>query len=120
VLQIIDPFEISCLRASFSWLEKPKNHMGQDLNWILCSVWKKWIGGTPLEHPSYSPDLTPCDFVAFQTTKSDIRFDGAQRLEISKWWMVCSMFSRSRWSVVRSASLAKGGTLKKRPSPHLH
>jgi hypothetical protein len=28
-------------------------------------------------------------------------------------------FSRSGWSVVRSASLAKGGTSKKRPSPHL-
>jgi hypothetical protein len=25
--------------------------MGRDLNWILCSAWKKWIGGTPLEHP---------------------------------------------------------------------
>jgi len=33
---------------------------------------------------------------------------------------VCSTFSRSGWSVVRSASLAKGGTSKKRPSPHLH
>jgi hypothetical protein len=32
VLQTIDHFEISCLRAPFSWLEKPKNHMGQDLN----------------------------------------------------------------------------------------
>jgi hypothetical protein len=30
------------------------------------------------------------------------------------------MFSRSGWSVVRSASLAKEGTSKKRPSPHLH
>jgi len=29
-------------------------------------------------------------------------------------------FSRSGWSVVRSASLAKAGTSKKRPSPHLH
>jgi hypothetical protein len=29
-------------------------------------------------------------------------------------------FSRSGWSVARSASLAKGGTTKKRPSPHLH
>jgi hypothetical protein len=29
-------------------------------------------------------------------------------------------FSRSGWSVVRSASLAKGGTSIKRPSPHLH
>jgi hypothetical protein len=29
-------------------------------------------------------------------------------------------FYRSGWSVVRSASLAKGATSKKRPSPHLH
>jgi hypothetical protein len=29
-------------------------------------------------------------------------------------------FSRSGWSVVRSGSLAKGGTSKKRPSPHLN
>jgi hypothetical protein len=29
-------------------------------------------------------------------------------------------FSRSGWSVVRSASLAKGGTSRKRPSTHLH
>jgi hypothetical protein len=28
--------------------------------------------------------------------------------------------SRNGWSVVRSATLAKGGTSKKRPSPHLH
>jgi hypothetical protein len=33
---------------------------------------------------------------------------------------VCSTFSRSGCSVVRSVSLAKGGTSKKRPSPHLH
>jgi hypothetical protein len=29
-------------------------------------------------------------------------------------------FSRSGWIVVRSASLAKGGTSEKRPSPHLY
>jgi hypothetical protein len=40
--------------------------------------------------------------------------------EISKWSTVCSMLSRSGWSVVRSASLAKGGTSKTRLSPHLH
>jgi hypothetical protein len=45
---------------------------------------------------------------------------GALRQEISKWSTVCSTFSRSGWSVVRSASLAKVGTSKKRPSPHLH
>jgi hypothetical protein len=32
----------------------------------------------------------------------------------------CSTFSRSGWSVVRSASLNKRGTSKKRPLPHLH
>jgi hypothetical protein len=45
---------------------------------------------------------------------------GAPRQEILKWSTVCSTFSRSGWSVVRSASLAKGGTSKKRPSPCLH
>jgi hypothetical protein len=45
---------------------------------------------------------------------------GAPKQEISKWWTVCSTFSRSEWSVVRSASLAKGGSSKKWPSPHLH
>jgi len=34
--------------------------------------------------------------------------------------MSCSTFSRSGWSIVRSASLAKGGTSKKRLSPHIH
>jgi hypothetical protein len=45
---------------------------------------------------------------------------GALRQETSKWSMVCSMFSRSGWSVVRSALLAKGGSSKKRASQHLH
>jgi hypothetical protein len=45
---------------------------------------------------------------------------GAPRQEISKWSTVCSTFSRSGWSVVRNASLAKEGTSKKRPSSHLH
>jgi hypothetical protein len=45
---------------------------------------------------------------------------GAQGQEISKRSMICSTFSRSGWSVVRSASLAKGGTSTKGPSPHLH
>jgi hypothetical protein len=32
VLQTVDHFEISCLGAPFSWLEKPRNLMGRDLN----------------------------------------------------------------------------------------
>jgi hypothetical protein len=46
--------------------------------------------------------------------------NGSPRQEISKWSTVCSTFSRSGWSVVRNISLTKGGTSKKRPSPHLH
>jgi hypothetical protein len=45
---------------------------------------------------------------------------GAPKQEISKRTTVCSTFSRSGWSVVRSASLDKEGTSKKRPSPHLY
>jgi hypothetical protein len=32
VLHIVDHFEISCLGAPFSWLEKPRNLMGRDLD----------------------------------------------------------------------------------------
>jgi hypothetical protein len=35
--------------------------------------WKKWIGETPLKHPPYSPDLTPCDFWALPTMKRELR-----------------------------------------------
>jgi hypothetical protein len=73
VLQTVYHFEISCLGAPFSSLEKPRNRMRRDLNWILCSAWKKWIGGTPLEHPPQSPDLVPCNFWAFPTMKRELR-----------------------------------------------
>jgi hypothetical protein len=32
MLQTVDHFEISFLGAPFSWLEKPRNCMGQDLD----------------------------------------------------------------------------------------
>jgi hypothetical protein len=34
---------------------------------------EKLDAGTPLEHPPYSPDLTPCDFWAFPTMKKELR-----------------------------------------------
>jgi hypothetical protein len=34
---------------------------------------KKWISGTPLEHPPYSPDLVPYNFWAFPTMKRELR-----------------------------------------------
>jgi hypothetical protein len=43
------------------------------------------------------------------------------RLKISWTHLITPFtFSRSGWSFVRSASLAKGSTSKKRPSPRLH
>jgi hypothetical protein len=39
---------------------------------------------------------------------------GVPRQEISKWSAVCSTFSRSDWNVVRSVSLDKGDTSKKK------
>jgi hypothetical protein len=113
VLQTVDHFEISCIGAPFSWSEKNRNRMGRDLNWILCSAWKKWICGTSLEHPSYSSRRLL--FLGFSNHEK-----GVPRLEIWKWSTVCSTFSISGWSVVISASLARGDTSKKRPSPHLH
>jgi hypothetical protein len=32
VLQTVDHLEVSCLGAPYSWLEKPRNRMGRDLN----------------------------------------------------------------------------------------
>jgi hypothetical protein len=57
----------------------------------------------------------PMRFLSFSNYEK-----GAQKQEISKLSTVSSTFSRSGWSVVRSASLARGATSKKRPSPHLH
>jgi hypothetical protein len=69
----------------------------------------------------------PITISAIQSTPRSMRFlgfsdrkKGAPRQEISKWSTVCNTFSRSGWSVVRNTSLTKGGTLKKRPSTHLH
>jgi hypothetical protein len=60
-------------RSSLVMVGKAEKSMGRDLNWILCSAWKKWIGGTPLEHPPYSPNLVPCNFGAFPTMKRELR-----------------------------------------------
>jgi hypothetical protein len=74
----------------------------------------------PTTHPSSGDDAMRRAAV-FKWWK---RFrDGETKVPLSTWRLrqnVCRTFSTSGWSVVRSASLAKGGTSKKRPSPHLH
>jgi hypothetical protein len=109
-------FEISCLEAPFSWLEKPRNRMGRDLDRMADVLMAFHRSAFSKPNTELNSDLAAYDiFWAFPTMKS-----GAPRQEISKWSTVCSMFLRSGWGVVRSASLATGGTSKKRPSPHLH
>jgi hypothetical protein len=76
-------------------------------DWILCSAWKKWIRN-PTTHPWSL--WRRCN----ETMKGELRARSDQEVKT-----VCSTFSRSGWSVVRSASLTKG-TSKKRPSPHLY
>jgi hypothetical protein len=108
-------FKISCFWAPCSWLEKPRNRMG-----ARSGLYGRCSNGVPpihffqAEHRIHFRSR-PMRFLGFSNHGK-----GAPRQEISKWPTVCITFSRSGWSVVRSASLAKGGTSKKRQSPHLY
>jgi hypothetical protein len=112
MLQTVDHSEISCLRAPFSWLEKAQKSHGarSELNSVFgLEKVDRW---------------NTIRTSAIESRTRTMRFlgisNGAPGQEISKWSTVCSTFSRCGWSALRSASLAKGGTSKKRPSPHLH
>jgi hypothetical protein len=114
VLQTVDRFEISCLGAPFSWLEKPRNLMGRDLDCMADVLMGFHRSTFSKPNTEFNSDLAPMRFLGFSNHEK-----GDLRQEISKRSTVFSTFSRSGWSVVRSASLAKGGTSQKRPSPHL-
>jgi hypothetical protein len=115
VVQTVDHVEISCLGAPFSLLEKPRNCTGRELN-CMADVLMGFHRSTfsQLEH-RIEFRSRPMRFLGFSNHEK-----AAPRQKISKRSTVCSTFSRSGWSVVRSASLAKGATSKKRPSSHLH
>jgi hypothetical protein len=73
VLQIIDHFKISCLRTPFPWLEKPTNHMGQDLDCMAdvlmgfhCSTFSKL-------NTEFNSDLVPCNLCALPTMKRELQ-----------------------------------------------
>jgi hypothetical protein len=102
-------------RSSFTWLEKPRNRMWRGLDCmadVLMGFHRSTFSKPKTE---FNSDLTPCDFWAFSTMKRELRckkFRSDQRS--------VARFSRSGCSVARSALLAKRGTSKKRPLPHLH
>jgi hypothetical protein len=69
VLQTGDHFEISCLRAPFSRLEKPRNRMERDLD-CMAGVgmgFHRSIFSKP--NTEFKSDLAPCDFWDFPTMK---------------------------------------------------
>jgi hypothetical protein len=73
VLQTIDHFKISCLRAPFSWLEKPRNHMERDLDCmadVLIGFHQSTFSKPKTE---FNLDLTLCDFWAFPTMKRELQ-----------------------------------------------
>jgi hypothetical protein len=92
----------------------------QKLCGVRFGLYSGWSNGVPLMHFFQAKHRIqfrslPMQFLGFSNHEK-----GAPRQEILKWSMACSMFSRSGWRVVRSALFAKGGTLKNRPSLHLH
>jgi hypothetical protein len=105
VLQTVDHFEIYCLGAPFSWLEKPRNRTGQDLA-CMADVLMGMMA-VPIRSSA------PCDFWALPTNHIKRSKPPVPLSSRSLWQTVCSTFSRSGWSVVRSALLAKGNTSKR-------
>jgi hypothetical protein len=95
-------------RAPFSWLEKPRYHMGARSG---------LYGVCPNEVP---PISVSASIVAFQARNADAPLRLLRHPKKGAFKTNITPFSKSGWSVVRSSSLAKGDTSKKRPSPHLH
>jgi hypothetical protein len=61
------------LGAPFSWLEKPRNRMGPDLDCMadVLMGFHRSIFSKP--NTEFNSDLAPCDFWAFPTMKMELR-----------------------------------------------
>jgi hypothetical protein len=86
VLHTIDHFKISCPKSPFSWLEKARNCMGQDLDCMEdvlmgfhCSTFSKLNIG-------FNSDFAPCNFLAFPTMKRELQGKKFQSVE---WSATC-------------------------------
>jgi hypothetical protein len=62
MLQTINHFEISCLGAPLSRLEKPTNHMGQDLDCKVDVLMGFHQSTFSKSNTDFNSDLTPCNF----------------------------------------------------------
>jgi hypothetical protein len=72
VLQTVDHFEISCLGAPFSWLEKPRDRMGRDLDCMEDVLMGFHRSTFSMPNSEFNLDLAPCDFWAL-TVKRELR-----------------------------------------------
>jgi hypothetical protein len=72
LLQTVDHFEISCLRAPFSWLEKPRN-MWRDLNCIADVLMGFHRSTFSKPNTEFKSDLAACNFRAFPAMKRELR-----------------------------------------------
>jgi hypothetical protein len=64
VLQTVDHFKISCLGAAISWLEKPRNLMGQDMNLIVFGM-EKVDGWNPIRTSAVQSRSRQMRFLGF-------------------------------------------------------
>jgi hypothetical protein len=96
------------LGAPFSWLGKPRNRMG-----ARSGLYGGCSDGAP-------PISVSASIATFQLGNADAPLKLLYHPNVDSFKRTVTQFSRNGWSVVRSPSLAKRGTSKKRPSPHLH
>jgi hypothetical protein len=90
VLQTVDHFEISCLRAPFSSLEKPRNRMVRGLDCMADVLMGSHRSTFSKPTTEFNSDLAPCDFWAFPTMKRELRdkkFRSDQR-STARFWEV--------------------------------
>jgi hypothetical protein len=79
VLLTVHHFEISCLRAPFSWLEKPRNRMGRDLDSMADVLMGFHRSTFSKPNTKFNSDLAPMRFLGFSNHEK-----GAARQDISK------------------------------------
>jgi hypothetical protein len=79
VLQTVHHFEISCLEAPFSWLEKPRNRMGRDLDCTADVLMGFHWSTFSKQNTELNSDLASCDFWAFPSIKREPRGKKFQR-----------------------------------------
>jgi hypothetical protein len=73
VLHTVDHFEISCLGAPFSWLGKPRNHMGRDLDCMADVLMGFYPSTFSKPNTELNSELAPSDFWDYPTTKTELR-----------------------------------------------